>query len=175
MANANEPPTLDVQAGAAALDQDIPRVLRVLEASSLEELGWSRPNKLSLLIPMTGTINGKTDKYLLRLGFQAYRRWPPSAQFVNPETLTYLYPQDQQFVPKLASPECWVHVAYQQTSQSSKIQLICCSATLEFYEVLHSVKPEHLWRETDTFFTTITAIQRALGSSYQGRFQIDGN
>lgn len=40
MAIANQRPTIDVQAGAAALDEDILRVLRVLEASSLEQLGW---------------------------------------------------------------------------------------------------------------------------------------
>lgn len=174
MAKANEQPTLDVQAGAAALDEDIPRVLRLLRASSLEELGWSRPNRLSLLVPMSGTYQDTKDEYLLRLGFQAYRKWPPSAQFVNPETLAYVYPQDQHFVPKLTSPECHSHVAHQRNPQSNKIQLICCSATLEFYDVLHGVEPQHVWRETDTFFTTITAIQKAFTSFYQGRFPVDG-
>jgi hypothetical protein len=174
MAKANEQPTLDVQAGAAALDEDIPRVLKLLEASSLEELGWSRPNKLSLLVPMSGMYQDNKDEYLLRLGFQAYRKWPPSAQFVNPATLAYVYPQDQHFVPKLASPECHAHVAHQRNPASSKIQLICCSATLEFYDLLHNVEPQHLWRETDTFFTTITAIQKAFTSFYQGRFPVDG-
>jgi hypothetical protein len=175
MAKANERPTLDVQAGAAALDEDIPRVLRVLGYSCLEELGWSRPNRLSLLVPMNGTFEGKSDEYLLRLGFQAYRRWPPSAQFVNPATCSYVYPQDQRFVPKVKSPECETHVAYQQNQQSNRIQLICCSATLEFYEVLHGVQPYHVWRETDTFLTTITVIQKALTSFYQGRFPSDGH
>ena len=174
MAKANEQPTLDVQAGAAALDEDIPRVLRLLEATSLEQVGWSRPNRLSLLVPMSGTYQGNKDDYLLRLGFQAYRKWPPSAQFVNPETLAYVYPQDQHFVPKLTSPECHTHVAHQRNAQSSKTQLICCSATLEFYDVLHGVEPQHVWREIDTFFTTITAIQKAFTSFYQGRFQVDG-
>ena len=44
------------QAGAAALEEDIPRVLRIMGASSLDDLGWSRPNKLSLLLPMVGHI-----------------------------------------------------------------------------------------------------------------------
>lgn len=174
MAKANEQPTLDVQAGAAALDEDIPRVLKLFSASSLEELGWSRPNRLSLLIPMIGTYLEKEDEYLLRLGFQAYRRWPPSAQFVNPASLAYVYPQDQHFVPKLTSPECHTHIAYQQKPHVTSIQLICCSATLEFYDTLHSVQPDHVWRESDTFFTTITAIQKAMASFYQGRFPIHG-
>lgn len=174
MAQANELPTQDVQAGAAALDEDIPRVLGPMEASSLEELGWSRPNKLSLLVPMTGAFQGSEDSYLLRLGFQAYRKWPPSAQFVNPATASYVYPQDQHFVPKLTSPECYTHVAYQRAPQADPVQLICCSATLEFYEMLHHVNAEHVWRETDTFLATIMAIRRAFTSFYGGRFPVHG-
>jgi hypothetical protein len=174
MAKANEPPTLDVQAGVAALDEDIPRVLSLLGASSLDLVGWSRLNRLSLLVPMVGVNQGKEDKYVLRLGFQAYRKWPPSAQFVNPSTGDYVYPQDQQFVPKLTSSECYTHTAYRRNPQANPIQLICCSATLEFYVMLHEVKPEHIWRETDTFFTTITAIRKAFGSFYQGRFSTNG-
>ena len=174
MARANELPTQDIQAGATALDEDIPRILRIMEASSLEDLGWSRPNKLSLLVPMAGIHQGNEDHYLLRLGFQAYRKWPPSAQFVNPETKGYVYPNDQRFVPKLTSPECYTHIAYRPTPQANPVQLVCCSAILEFYEVLHQVKPEHLWRETDTFLTTIMAIRKALTSFYGGRFSDNG-
>lgn len=174
MARANEAPTQDLQAGLAALEEDLPRVLRVMGASSLDELGWSRPSKLTLLVPMAGTCQGKDDRYLLRLGFQAYRKWPPSAQFVNPETNSYAFPGDQPFVPKLTSPECQTHVAYRRTPQSEPVQLICCSATLEFYEVLHSVNAEHIWRETDTFFTTITAIRKAFTSFYGGPFSANG-
>ncbi|HEV7611406.1 MAG TPA: hypothetical protein VGO37_05980 [Steroidobacteraceae bacterium] len=172
MARPNAQPTMDAQRGAAALDDDIPRVLRVLGATSLEVLGWSRPNRLSLLIPVFGVHQGVRDDYLLRLGFQAYREWPPSAQFVNPTTLAYTYPQDQHYVPMLTSPECHTHVAYDRPP--GKIQLICCSATLEFYEVLHGVDSSVVWRETDTFYLTITAIQKALSSFYQGRFPIHG-
>jgi hypothetical protein len=170
VAVANQQPTIDVQAGAAALDEDIPRVLRVLNASSLEQLRWQRPNRLTLLVPFNGTYQDRKDEFLLRLGFAAYRRWPPSAQFVNPETLAYIYPQDQQFVPVLKSSACTTHVAYKRNQHDSGIQLVCCSATLEFYEVLHGVETHHLWRETDTLLTTIMAIRRAFSSSYEGRF-----
>lgn len=174
MAKANEKPVLDLQAGAAALDADIPRVLRVMEASSLEELGWSRPSRLSLLVPMMGKIDGKTDEYMLRLGFQAYRTWPPSAQFVNPSTLAFDRTEDLHHIPKLTSGECQTHANYQENASGKKIQLICCSATLEFYDVLHGVADEHVWRDTDTFLTTINAIQRAFVSHYNGRFSADG-
>ena len=57
---------------------------------------------------------------------------------------------------------------------SARIQLICCSATLEFYEVLHNVEQQHLWSESDTFFTTVMAIRKAFASFYQGRFPAYG-
>jgi hypothetical protein len=171
MAEAGVPPTVDLQAGLAALEEDIPRVLKIEGVSSLEKLGWLRPSKLVLLIPMAGARAGQTADYLLRLGFQAYRRWPPSAQFVNPETLTFRYPEDQRHVPIVKSQECYTHAAYRRTPKDCPRQLICCSATLEFYEIQHGVQPYHVWRQTDTFFTTIMAIRKALASSYQGRFQ----
>ena len=174
MAQANTQPTIDVRAGAEALDADIPRVLKVLDAVSLEDLGWVRPQKLVLLIPMRGTHEARTDEYVLRLGFQAYRRWPPSARFVNPQTLDYVYPQDEHHVPRRTSAECQTHVAYQRAPDCPKDQLICCSATLEFYAVLHGVESEHVWRETDTFLTTINAVRKAFASSYQGRFPAHG-
>lgn len=127
-----------------------------------------------MLVPMAGDYQGKQDHFLLRLGFHAYRKWPPSAQFVNPDTKSYVYPKDQQFVPKLTSPECYTHVVYRRTPEANPVQLICCSATLEFYEALHQVKPEHLWRESNTFLTTINAIQKAIASFYGGRFSANG-
>jgi hypothetical protein len=173
MARANEKPTLDVQAGAAALDEDIPRVLNLLGADSLEALGWRRSNRLTLLVPMSGVFQGAKDDFLLRLGFQAYRKWPPSAQFVNPSTHVYAHPTDQHFVPRLTSPECHTHTEYARPGGGT-LQLICCSATLEFYEVLHGVEPQHIWRETDTFLVTTTAIQKAMTSFYGGRFPVHG-
>jgi hypothetical protein len=173
VATAGVAPTVDLQAGIAALEEDLPRVLKVEGVSSLEQLGWSRPSKLVLLIPMTGIRAGQTDQYLLRLAFQAYRQWPPSAQFVNPETQAYRYPEDQHHVPMLTSEECRTHAAHPRTPTDLR-QLICCSATLEFYEIQHGVQPHHLWRDTDTFFTTITAIRKAFTSSYQGRFPEHG-
>ncbi len=173
MAKANEAPTIDLQAGLAAFEEDLPRVLNILDAPSVESLGWLRPTKLSLLIPMTGQMGENKESFLLRLGFQAYRKWPPSAQFVNPDTGGYVYPRDKEFVPRLASPECQTHDAYQLPG-GRQIQLICCSATLEFYEALHSVEPHHVWRDKDTFLTTLTAIRKALTSSYQGRFPKHG-
>lgn len=138
--------------------------------SSLEALGWTQPDALTLLIPLTASIDGSVDDYLLKLGFHYYRDWPPSAQFVNHSTGQYAWPRDQHHVPRLESQECRTHVNYQARPSATGIQLICCSATLEFYQVLHSVEPQHIWNGTSTFLTTLRAIQRAMQTSYKGRF-----
>jgi hypothetical protein len=169
VAQANAEPQIDLQAGLAAIEEDLPRVLRALDMTSIEDLGWTRPNKLTLLVPMAGQFQGKTEDFLLKLGFQAYRSWPPSAQFVNPETQHYVQGQDRHHIPILTSSECHTHPEYGKPGGGS-VQLICCSATLEFYDVRHSVQPEHHWRDTFTFLTTINAIQRAFRSSFGGRF-----
>jgi hypothetical protein len=169
MAAAGATPRLDPQAGLAAFEEDLPRVLRMLDVQSIEELGWSRPTKLSLLVPMVGAPGDRTDEFMLKLGFQAYREWPPSAQFVNPETLNFVMGQDERFVPRLTSGECQTHIAYTHP-RGGQIQLICCSATLEFYDVAHGVEPRHVWDGNSTFYSTITAVRRAMNESYQGRF-----
>jgi hypothetical protein len=162
-------PVVDVARGIASLDADIPRVLAFLGKSTIEELSWRRPNKSSLIIPLQGTFNGVTEQYLLRLGFSAYRRWPPSAQFVNPETLAYTHPMDQHHLPMLSSPECHVHPNY-GSANGKTLQLICCSATQEFYDAAHTVESDLMWREQNTFYTTIAAIQKAMVMHYGGRF-----
>jgi hypothetical protein len=122
-----------------------------------------------MLIPVTGSIEDRVDQYLLKLAFHSYRDWPPSAQFVNPGTKQYGWPADQEFVPRIESPECHTHPNY-VTPSGAGIQLICCSATSEFYDVLHSVEPHHMWDGKSTFLTTLKAIQRAMNTHYRGRF-----
>lgn len=171
MAQTATAPTLDLVAGAAALDRDIPRVLALVGATSLDDLAWSRPSKLTLLVPLQArSAQGRREDFMLRLGFEAYPAWPPSAQFVNPSTKIFSPPQDRCFIPKLTSQECYTHAIYQPKG----IQLICCSATREFYEVAHSVEDRHIWDKRNTFYTTIIAIERAMAESYQGRFDVDG-
>lgn len=170
MAQANVQPRVDVQAGLLALEEDLPRVLEVLDATSLDALGWTRPNKLTLLIPIAGKYQNKEEAFLLKLGFQAYRMWPPSAQFVNPQSGAYEQRVDRHHVPKLTHSGCHTHPEYGLPT-GAQVQLVCCSATLEFYEVLHSVESHHVWRETDTFLTTLNAIRLAFQSSFQGRFE----
>jgi hypothetical protein len=168
VAKHGERPTIDLAAGRAALAEDLPRVLQFLGARAPEELGWRKPDARSLLVPIRGTHGGQREEYLLRLQFLTGRDWPPSAQFVNPDTLNYTSPDDYHHLPILNSPEVQVHTTY-SAPHGGTVQLICCSATFEYYDVLHGGEDRHLWRSSDNFNLTISAIQRAMGSHYQGR------
>ena len=172
MAVAGQAPIVNTQAGLQAIREDMPRVLKALGASSIEELGWTQPDELTLLVPLSASIDGAIDNYLLKLGFHYYREWPPSAQFVNPDTKQYRWPGDQQCLPRLESAECHTHPHY--TANTTGIQLICCSATLEFYQVLHGVETQHVWNGKSTFLTTLRAIERAMQTAYKGRFPHHG-
>lgn len=116
--------------------------------------------------------DGTTDDFLLRLGFTHYDDWPPSAQFVNPKTRVFVLGEDNQHVPRIeGANELAVHLAYQRPARGT-VQLICCSFTLEFYEVQHAVKPQHLWQPgTHTLWSTLNAIRHHLRQPfYKGRF-----
>jgi hypothetical protein len=168
VASHSERPSIDIAAGRAVLTEDLPRALRFLGVALIEDLGWRQPDARTLLIPVFGKQAGGTDEYLLRLRFLTGREWPPSAQFVNPDTLDYRIPDDSHHLPQLGTSEVHVHPSY-ASPHSGPIQLICCSATFEYYDVLHGGEERHLWKTTDTFLVTISAIERAMGTGYQGR------
>jgi hypothetical protein len=154
-----------------AMRAHLPLVLAGLGAKSIDEVGWRALGDLGLLVPVAGrTADSKEpDSFYLRLEFYHYPDWPPSAQFVNPETLGYVRNVDQYWLPKIEGGEIHVH----EHHDDLKRQLICCSATLEFYEVLHDVKAEYLWDPAShTFAHTINQIEWGLRSPrYKGRFR----
>lgn len=54
------------------------------------------------------------------------------------------------------------------------IQLICCSTTLEFYEVLHGVEDKYVWKHPrQTFAHRLSQIEWALQNCYRGRFALN--
>lgn len=166
MARAGISPVADPHGGRARFEAHLPRVLG---SSSLEQLGWRKPNVLTLLVPVVGGASG-ADEYLLRLGFEYYSEWPPTATFVNPKTLRFDGDRDLYWLPRVeGDPGLAVHANYQGNGSTG--QLICCSLTAQFYQVLHGVKEEHVWNaERFTFGATIHRIQRALKSTfYRGR------
>ncbi len=166
MVRAKEVPLPNTPARAqAALDADLPLVLR---GRTLEELGWARPDLLTLLIPLIGFRADETrDNYLLRLHFLYYSDWPPSAFFVNPETRTYRYPEDLRWLPKIeGTNEIFVH-PHRDVPGGGKTQLICASVTLEFYQELHDVEARLVWDSTvQNFSATLAAIERGLRQPY---------
>lgn len=163
-------PTLDIAAGATALAKQLPSVLAARGAASAGDLGWKVLGKRTLFIPFEATDG---EKYLLRLVFNAGREWPPSAQFVNPDTGIYELGSDKRHLPDLRSPEAHVHPEYDSPG-CGKIQLICCSATYEYYDVLHGGDDVILWRKTDTFEVLLGALGRAFAQHYHGRHQTNG-
>ena len=130
MASHSERPTIDLAAGRVVLEADLPRVLASLGVEALEELGWRRPDGRTLLVPISGELGGQQEEYLLSLCFLTGRDWPPSAQFVNPETLDYVIPDDFHHLPIVETPELQVHTKY-QSQHGKTLQLICSSATFD--------------------------------------------
>jgi hypothetical protein len=160
-------PGMDLAAGAQALAETLPKVLAARGATQLSDLGWKKVGANTLLIPFEGRIGEATETFLLKLHFRTGRDFPPSAQFVNPETLSYDPARDQGHLPALTSSHCYMHAAY--SGPRGPLQLICCSATYEYYEIGHGGEDRHLWRDSDTFLVTLCAIERAFASNYGGR------
>lgn len=174
MASHNERPTLDLRAGRRVFEEDLQHALNLHSAEAPADLGWRVHGPRSLLVPIIGTHADTVDQYLLRLEFLTGREWPPSAQFVNPDTLKYIVGQDTGHLPQLGHPEVHVHPAYVSPTTSTAIQLICCSATFEYYDVKHGGEETTLWQSSDNFLVTLAAIRRAVGTPhYQGRYPAD--
>jgi hypothetical protein len=165
----------------------------VLGGRNLESVGWQRPDPLTLYVPLHGytsvtaasaygfdpsepAASGELlfagapagDDYLLRLYFGHYPDWPPSARFVNPDTRQF-GSSDKGWLPMISGTnELHVHASYGSGSE----QLICCSATLEFYLVNHSVEDRHRWRPGSSFAVTLNILSRYLRPpTYAGRQQ----
>jgi hypothetical protein len=154
-------PVQDIAQGEAAFAADL---RRFLGQRTLDEVGWAMPDGLTLLVPLFGTrTDGSKDPYLLRLFFDHYPTWPPSALFVNPLTLSYKFPDDVLWVPQAANHQ---EIAF-HTNYPGNTQLVCCSLTLEFYKVNHSVQEAVIWRaEEHKFTSTLAATKRALIPPY---------
>lgn len=167
-------PVLDLAAGRDVLDRQLAEALELRGVSAPEDLGWRRQGPRRLLVPFRGTSSGRDDDYLLRLDFLTDHLWPPSAQFVDPETLEYRGVIDQHHLPRLQSAEVHVHPAYVCANHPEPQQLICCSAALEYYTTLHGGEEAKIWRDRDTFLITLSAIGRAMTHHYQGRFTPHG-
>ena len=155
-------PIQDVARGQQAFAEHLDCVLR---NRTPDDLGWAKPDELTLLVPLFGTTAaGRKDAYLLRLYFDHYPTWPPSALFVNPLTLEYRLADDAKWVPQAPGhPDIAFHTNY----GGNQGQVVCCSLTLEFYKVNHGVQQHLVWQaEKQTFLATIASIKRLLVPPY---------
>lgn len=162
-------PVVDVHAGRAALAEHLERFLK---ARSLGEVGWAQPDDLTLLIPLFGTTSaGAIDPYLLRLHFDCYPAFPPTARFINPLTGRFDGAADAAWLPKINLAEIKTHLSYGGWPDGRQAQLICTSMNCDFYAVRHSVQKEHMWDpERHTFSSTLAEIRKGMGpSGYSGR------
>lgn len=160
-------PMQDIHGGREAFHRDLQAFLK---EGTLSDRGWSKPDDLTLLVPtlVENSALGQVDLYLLKLVFDHYPKGPPSAQFINPITMTYSHPSDLCWVPKSeGAPDIHFHPNYNNAGQ-----LICSSTTLEFYKVNHEVQPEHVWDpQRMNFLSTLAAIRRGLAPAYyKGRW-----
>lgn len=161
-------PEQDIHAGREAFQRDLKEVLG---DDTLIARGWSQPDDLTLLVPMIAENpqSGQADFYLLRLVFDHYPKGPPSAQFINPITMTYVHTSDRPWLPKCEGAQ---DIHFHPNYNDSGRQLICSSTTLEFYKVNHDVKAEHVWTEQMNFKVTLSAIRRGLAPPfYKGRWE----
>jgi hypothetical protein len=172
----------------AALDRHLDTVL---SGRTMQSVGWDRPEQLTLYVPLRGytsitaapaygfdpsepAVPGELfsgapegDNYLLRLYFSHYPAWPPSARFVNPTTRKF-ESSDRSWLPAISGTnELHVHAHYDGVGQ-----LICCSATLEFYLINHNVEDKHRWQPDSSFAITLNTLSRYLRPpAYTGRQQ----
>jgi hypothetical protein len=155
-------PVQDVAQGQRAFAEHLKRFLG---NRTLDDVGWAKPDDLTLLVPVFGTTAaGRKDAFLLRFYFDHYPTWPPSALFVNPLTLEYRVNDDAKWVPQAPGHQ---EVAFHPNYSGQGQQLICCSLTLEFYKVNHSVDEKNVWQgDRQTFVSTLAAIKRILVPPY---------
>jgi hypothetical protein len=160
-------PVQNIRAGIEAFRRDLERALK---GQPPEAYGWCKADELTLLVPMFAENETArcADFYLLKLSFDHYSEHPPSAQFINPITLEYNFPDDVAWVPlSQGHPSIHFHTNYSGTQK----QLICSSTTLEFYKVNHQVDAANVWNPDEMNFKhTLAAIRAGLSPSfYKGR------
>lgn len=141
----------------------------------IAEYGWNltRPAPLLVIVALRARpYDGQAHAFTLRLECEYYPTHPPDVRFVNPETLEYDPKADEQHLPKLHAPYCYVHPVYPYQSPSPYgVQLVCSSMTLGYYISGHNPQPHERWEpEKHTIGTSIYIVHRALHSEhYQGR------
>lgn len=117
--------------------------------------GWRRQrvDALHELITIHATRADETvDDYHVLLGAEYYDRWPPTAAFVNPETLEEALP-GSRWLPAFAACPAWfqLHSGHPfppeyAVNGAQHRQLLCFSGTAQYYMVDHNPEETAIWR-----------------------------
>lgn len=140
------------------------------------ELGLSRQtvDALHTLIGFEGVrADGKTDPYFVLLGAEFYDRWPPTAAFVDPDTLTPAADQTKWWPllkPNQNPPWAALHNSYQFQLDGKTGQMICFTFTAEYYRAQHSPSEHAVWQQgRHTVAATISRLAELLRQPYYDR------
>lgn len=134
--------------------------------------GWSRTtiDPMHTLVGVTAVrSDSQRDPYYLLLGAEYYDRWPPTAQFVDPDTLRPAA-TDSRWWPVLQTNPPWgaIHANYRYLDGQNR-PLICITLTAEYYQTQHNPPAHTVWRQgKHTVAATITRITEMLSQPYYG-------
>ena len=182
------PVPADFGQARAAVDRHLGSVLG---GRTLEAVGWDRPDPLTLYVPLRGYTSDtsasptvSTRPSLPRAGssrsLAARRVMTTCYACTSAITRTGRHRPGSSTRPlgssdRMTSDGCrlisgtnelHVHASYGASGE----QLICCSATLEFYLVNHEVEDQHRWRPGTSFAVTLNTLSRYLRPpAYTGR------
>jgi hypothetical protein len=127
---------------------------------------WAAVDDLRVLARFVGLrSDGAVDPFHVLLGAEFYDLWPPTAAFVDPETLQPP-PTSSPWWPLITNPP-WgaFHNAYtfQKDGRPETHQLICITFTAEYYMTQHNPPANAVWRKgKHTVAATITRLAELL-------------
>ena len=107
--------------------------------------------------------------YLHRLEFSHSPTYPPTVEFVNPDTRQYDPVKDQKWVPLIAKSPPQQSIAF-HPAYDARGQLVCHSLNYEYYiRGGHNPGPEIHWKAgTHNLVTTLMFQQKMLTEPYYG-------
>ena len=139
-------------------------------------LGWERSaiDGLHELVGLPAErSDGTVDRYHVLLGAEYYDAAPPTAAFVERDTLKEAQPNSAAF-PTFASVPPWfhLHAGYQfppefQANGSATRQLVCFTGTAQYYMVDHAPPEEAIWQQgRHTLAMTLNRLHEVLHQPY---------
>lgn len=166
------PTPVDLEIAAATFLRDLDQLWA---SGKPEERGWQRQqlDPLHELIALPGRRDdAPDDEYFVELGAKYYDYWPPTTAFVDPVTQTEAQPNTRWW-PKIEGADEFgftptaFPAGYVTRLGQPMQQLICFTATAQYYMVNHN-PPEHtVWKQGDhTLARTLGRLHELLGPPF---------